>query len=355
MNTTVGKYQAASHWVVKRFGRAIGNYRVMIKLAPVFAAMVVVVTIGTFVIFAVHGSWWLLLALTIVESALLACGIYVLLMAVGIVQRDNEEKTGRLELANTDLKRYSDRMREDMVRAKDAQQNLLPRTQNMPLIGRVEWATWFAPETEVGGDYYDADTLPDGRAAFLLCDVSGHGMAAALTTTLVKGAFLAWMEDNRSIDSFVRLANYNLCRFTPTGSFAVLVVAMYDRGTRTLSYINAGHSPQPVLVPADTSKPPAFLDGPGTMLLGVMNDIEIEISHVKLSAGDSVFFITDGMPEAFNAGGEMFGFDRMLLSLKNHREHGLQEMVNVLAAEVEAHGSDVEAADDRTVLAIRVQ
>lgn len=346
------------HLLVRRFerlGRSVGDHRTMFRAAPICGALAGAAALGTFLVFAVYGNWLLMLALTLVEAAALAAGAYVLLMAVGAIEYDNEEKAYRLQRANVEMRHYADRIHEDLSRAKDAQHNLLPDPARMPLADRVEWASSFAPETEVGGDYYDAAGLPGRRAALLLCDVSGHGMGAALITTLVKSAFLAWTDEGRTIGEFILLANSNLCRFTPEGSFAALVAGEYDAQSRTLHYVNAGHSPQPILVPTDPTRPPKYLDARGAMVLGVMPKIDVHVAAAELSAGDSVVLATDGLAEALNVEGKRFGLDRLLDVLAANRGLGLQEMVDALTAEVSRFAEGVEATDDRTVLALRVR
>jgi len=313
------------------------------------------VTIATFLIFAVHGGWWLLLALTILEAALLAAGIYVLMMTVASVERDNEAKAHSLEGVNDNLRRYTGRIREELAHARRTQHNFLPDLQRMPLPASLEWAAHFAPEAEVGGDYYDAAKLPGNRAAMLLCDVSGHGMGAALIATLVKSAFLAWTDEAKALDDFIRQANSNLCRFTPEGAFAAVIACEYDAREGTLRYVNSGHTPRPVLVPADPARPPVLLSGRGSMILGVLADIQIELATVELAPGDSIFLITDGLTEAMNAGRELLGIDRLLRVIAANRQRGLQEIVDALSAEVDRFAAGVESTDDKTVLAMRVR
>jgi len=360
MNSPPGpsQEQFRIHRLVRRFGRlgaALGNSRFVFRAAPVIGALAAATALGTFLVFAIHGGWWLLLVLTIIEAAILAVGIYLMLVAIAAVEYDNEQKARSVALANEAMHRYADRTHRDLARASKAQRNLLPNPQNMPLPAHVEWAASFAPEAEVGGDYYDAAELPGRRVGVLLCDVSGHGMSAALITTLVKSAFLAWTDEDRPIEEFIRRANDHLCRFTPDGAFAAMIACEYDAASRSLRYVNAGHSPKPVLVPADADRPPQTLDSGGCMILGVLPDIEIEVASAALLPGDSVFFITDGLAEAANADREMFGLARLMEVLAAARAGALWEMVDAMSDHVEHFAAGVEPTDDRTVLAMRVR
>ncbi|MFW6066622.1 MAG: PP2C family protein-serine/threonine phosphatase, partial [Planctomycetota bacterium] len=232
---------------------------------------------------------------------------------------------------------------------------LLPVPNRMPLGDHVEWASHFEPETEVGGDYFDVAALDEHRASVVFADVSGHGMSAALITVIVKMAFLFWVEAGWSLSEFVLCVNRELCRLTPEGSFVVLVAAIYDGKDGCLRFVNAGHSPEPFFLPADTGAPVRVLSQRGSMLLGVRANIEVAEATQPLAPGDAVLFATDGLNEAQNSRGELYGKQRLLRRLVEHRARPLEPLVSAVLDDIDNFTAGIEQTDDRTLLAFRVR
>jgi serine phosphatase RsbU (regulator of sigma subunit) len=341
-------------WIVQWFERRNRNFadhRALFNVAPYYAIVPAAIALGTFVIYTFHASWWVLLVLTVFEALVLAASVYLFFMIVGSVEYDNEEKSYRLRKAYAELRRYADRTREDLALARSVQEKLLPDQEGMPLPGAIEWASLFEPETEVGGDYYDAAELPGGKVAILFADVSGHGMAAALITAILKGAFQTWIDEGDGPAGFVRLANHDLRLFTPEGEFAALVAAVYDHTSRCLTYVNCGHGPEPIRIPGDPREPIAWLSGGRCMVLGVLDDVEIEVTQQQLAPGDTILLATDGLTEAVSAQGVMYRRERMYACLQASRARPLQEMVDGLIGDVRRFSKGIEPTDDRTVLA----
>jgi len=344
------RFSRIVQWYERRH-RHFADHRALFQAAPFYALVPAVVTGGIFTVYALRGGFWLMMALTVVGAAALSAMVYLFFMIVGSVEYDNEEKAFRLRRANRDLQRYADRTRNDLAEARNVQQKLLPDRAHMPLPGQIEWAGSFVPETEVGGDYFDVADLGDGRVAILFADVCGHGMAAALITAILKSAFKCWTEQPGDLADFVRMANRNLCEFTPTGSFAALIAGIYDRSTRRLSYINCGHSPPPVRIPADEARPLTVMDQIGAMILGVLDQIDIAVAEQVLEPGDKVILATDGLVEAMAPTRRMYGPERMNAVLSAHRREPPQTVVDRLVEDVDRFSAGAEQTDDRTVLA----
>ena len=231
---------------------------------------------------------------------------------------------------------------------------LLPDLADMPLPGALEWASSFVPEVEVGGDYYDAVELGDGRAAILLADVCGHGMSAALVTAILKMTFRGWAHGSPTVEEFVREANKNLCRFTPVGNFATLVIAICDSRSREVVYVNCGHWPEPIRAPADTTEPIEGLVGGRTMLLGVQEDVDIQVAQQLLRPGDKILLLTDGLVEAMDIRQTMYDRWRLDQCVEANRAKPIGDLVNSIVADVDDFSRGVPVNDDRTVLAFRL-
>jgi serine phosphatase RsbU (regulator of sigma subunit) len=344
------RFSRVVQWYERRHSH-FADHRALFQAAPFYALAPAAVTVGIFIVYALSGGFWLLLGLTAVGAAALSAMVYLFFMVVGSVEYDNEEKAFRLRQANSDLRRYAERTGNDLAEARNVQRKLLPDHATMPLPGRLEWARSFVPETEVGGDYFDVAAIGDGQVAILFTDVCGHGMAAALITAILKTTFKGWAEKPGDLIGFVRKANRNLCEFTPTGSFAAMIVAVYDPAARRLSYVNCGHAPMPVRIPADPAQPVAYLRELGAMILGVLEEIEISVAEQSLAPGDKVVLATDGLTEAMTPKRRMYGCDRMSDLLTANRHEPLQTVVDRLVEDVDRFSAGAEQTDDRTVLA----
>ena len=347
------RFSRAVKWFERRH-RAFGDHRVLFHSAPYYAGLAAATVPSVFVAYMLGASWWVLLISTVLATAFLAGMVYLFLMTVGSVEYDREEREHHLRLAHDELERYAQRTRADLARAREVQEGLIPDASAMPMQQHIEWASKFIPEVEVGGDYFDAAATEDGEVVVLFADVCGHGMSAALVTAILKTTFQAWLDDGEPIEQLVRRANRNLYEFTPVDSFAVLIVATYDPPSRRLRYVNCGHHPEPILIPASPDAPVESLHQLGGMLLGVVEDVPADAAERVLSAGDRLVFMTDGIIEAMCADGDQYGRARLDECIRSNRHGGLSELVDAILGGVESFTADCPASDDRTILGMRI-
>lgn len=338
----------------KRRRSHLQDHRALFRAAPRYG-LALTVLVGLFFI----GSWLidslsLRIALATVALGVLFGLTYLFFMTVGSVEYDNEEKAYRLERTYRQLHRYTDRVRRDLSRARNVQKKLLPDTEDAPLPDRLEWAWFFDPEAEVGGDYFDLSSDGNGTAEILFTDVSGHGMSSALITAIIKTHWRHRPTLREGMDDFLKGLNRLLCELTPDDSFAAACMAVYDAKTGRLRYINCGHRPEPILVPGDGAHPIRRLSGRPGMLLGVAEEVKLPVHEVPLVPGDKLLFVTDGIIEATDASGGMFGTERLEAFLAEHRAGRLEELVRSLKAAVSGFTGGAEQSDDQTVLAFRV-
>jgi serine phosphatase RsbU (regulator of sigma subunit)/GAF domain-containing protein/CheY-like chemotaxis protein len=165
-------------------------------------------------------------------------------------------------------------------------------------IGRFEVGHYYQSaldESRVGGDFYDVVPLPDGRAAFLLADVSGKGLKAAVYTAMSKYMFRAFLVDDPSPGPLVERLNMALCRYTEPGLFITLFYALLDPTTGDLRYANAGHE-SPIHYMAEHDFP-ILLDTTG-VVLGVDPGAVYVERQTKLNLHDVLLLYTDGVTDA---------------------------------------------------------
>jgi serine phosphatase RsbU (regulator of sigma subunit) len=332
-----------------------GDHRALFQSAPRYGILAAIIALVPLVIYLTNGSRPILLVVSILASLTLFGMVYLFFMIVGSLEYDNEEKAYRLDLANRDLRAYARTIQDDLQRAKSIQEKLLPDRSNMPLPGRVNWATAFFPETAIGGDYFDAIEIEDGKVALMFADVSGHGMSAAFITAILKATFQSWVEDRGSLEELIVQLNGRLYELTPEDSFAAVFAAIYDYNEAEMEYFNGGHSPEPILIPFDASLPCAYLSGAPGMILGVMDEIPIKLGRQRLSPGDRVLLVTDGITEAENMEGKMYGGKRLEELLEKRRETPIRELVAGIVSDVDRFADGAVPDDDRTILAFEIE
>ncbi|GAB6037903.1 hypothetical protein JCM15519_24620 [Fundidesulfovibrio butyratiphilus] len=271
---------------------------------------------------------------------------------VGQLARSFEEMRLALKdyIANlTETTKAKERMESELKIARTIQMSFLPkRFPPFPEIGRFDLHAELEPALEVGGDLFDFFLLADGRLLFLVGDVSGKGVPAALfmavTKTLVKGiaeaestpaAILARVNNELAVDNEALL-------------FVTMFLGLFDFSTGELTYSNAGHNP-PVLVRRGRA---GLLDVPKGIFLGVMDDAPYADMRLTLEPEDSLLVYTDGVNEAMDAQGGFYGNDRLLRVAAGLGGRGARAVGEALMADVRVFAGEAPQADDITVLVL---
>ncbi|MHC4120211.1 MAG: PP2C family protein-serine/threonine phosphatase [Planctomycetota bacterium] len=339
----------------ERKHRNFHDHRALFHAAPRYAILVLAVAIGPTIVYTrVYGDWPQLVISTL-TALLFAALVYVFFMLAGSVEYENEEKDYQLNKAYYGVKTYAQHIKADLRDAQAIQRKFLPDLTDSQLSEHIDWAVSFAPVEEVGGDYYDVQALDDNRIAILFGDVSGHGLAAAFITGILKTTFASWPESQMTLTEFMSLLNSILHKLTPVGSFAAVFVGVYDRSTGELSYVNGGHYPQPLRVPEAEEEPISSVTGGGTLLLGVDLDIRIEPSRLALEPGDVVLFVSDAVVENRNIEGQLYGTERLSDLLQAQRGESVQDLVASIVNDGRAFSKETKQVDDMTVLALQIK
>ena len=331
------------------------DHRAIFQAAPKFALLIALIATIPIFIFAIANSMWLLTAILVIEGLVLFGIMYLLFMIIGSVEYDNEEKAYRLNNAFGRLKSYTDRIIADTRRARIVQEKILPDLSNMPLSDRVDWASCFMPQIEVGGDYFDVQTLNENEVTILFCDVSGHGMAAAFITAILKTTFQNCVDSNVGLIDLIKKLNSALFRLTPEDSFAAVFAATYDASTKRLTYVNAGHHPEPWHMSSRGKDRITSLSDARSMILGIQKDIEIVISNRTLDNGDIILMASDGFIENQNADGQEYGSERFVDLLRQYQTDGVGQLVQIIAEQAKKFCAENEQCDDRTILALQIK
>jgi phosphoserine phosphatase RsbU/P len=242
------------------------------------------------------------------------------------------------------------RMLREMELARQIQLSLLPT--GPPLLPGVRLAGCCVPAAHVGGDYYDYFRRENGMVDMVVADVSGHSIGAALMTSEVRSVLRANVHLFDSSGAI--LAALNDILYEDLNRAGLLITSFYlkyDVATRTLTYSNAGHVP-PLLLSGSRGEC-LDLDAEG-LILGIRKGVAFEEKRLVLEAGDLLLLYTDGISEAQDASGEMFGRDRLSGILKARREEEPDEIIDAVLREVTAFAGGQNLEDDVTMIVMKV-
>src|SRR5438874_504913 len=241
--------------------------------------------------------------------------------------------------------RERQRLEQEINIARDIQQALLPRnfpdTPNFCVTG-VNF-----PCLSVGGDYFDVFRVSDGRTAFVIADVSGKGLGAAILTTMLQGA-LSGMTLGTDPARVFNHVNRFLCEHSEVGRYATVFFGLLDNDGH-LEFINAGH-PSPILIRRGAAEE-AFTEG--SYPVGLVPEAQYTAACLKLEPGDTLVLFTDGVTEAMDPEEQLFGVPRLRQVLTGQMQCPLEQLQKCVLEAVENFTRGARQADDLTLLIVR--
>jgi phosphoserine phosphatase RsbU/P len=236
----------------------------------------------------------------------------------------------------------------ELAAAEEIQQSLLPR--HMPTLKGVELDVVWRPAGPVSGDYFDVIQFDERRAALCVGDVMGKGMPAALVMSNLQALVKAFATAAAPPQRLCEQINRAVCGNLPEGKYITFFYGLFETASRRFVYANAGHNP-PLLARRDGRT--ARLSE-GGIVLGLFPENRYEQGGVKLRSGDRLLCFTDGITEAANEADELFGEERLLQLLVEHRRQSASELSEtILAAVADFSGGSFQ--DDVTLMALAVE
>jgi sigma-B regulation protein RsbU (phosphoserine phosphatase) len=246
------------------------------------------------------------------------------------------------------------RMERDLEMARKVQLRLMP--PNPPKLERAEFAARFYAARSIGGDVYDFLDYGPGRVAVALGDVSGKAAPAALYAALVSGILRSLATQHLSPAALLAALNDQLQERKLDSQYVTMLIAIWDDSNQTVQIANAG-SVQPLFVSMTSSGSRTSVDVKTIQAegfpLGLFPDVEYEEFTLSTRAGDLIVFFSDGIPDAVNAAGEMFGTERLAKVLKSMRVPTAASTVQTIVDSVSRFQSGTEHFDDETVVVLR--
>jgi len=232
--------------------------------------------------------------------------------------------------------------------AAGIQQSLIPH--RLPSGKFYEMGSVYRPHFAVGGDYYDVIEFPDGKVTFCIADITGKGVAAALLMANFQANFNALVPRTNNLEEIVREMNAAVYRVTEGDRFITLFIGQYNPTSRTLEYVNAGHTPPVVINDQRVSRLRS-----GSTILGWLPELPfLEIGSIELEPETLLFTYTDGLTDVCNSKGEDFSDGLLSDFLLRHLSKPINEINSLLIQHIERFKGDAPYPDDITVLSCRI-
>jgi sigma-B regulation protein RsbU (phosphoserine phosphatase) len=239
------------------------------------------------------------------------------------------------------------RLERDLAMAREVQLRLLPPAK--PQHQRAEFSARFIPARTIGGDLYDFISYDANRSAVALGDVSGKAAPAALYAALVSGIMRSSANQLLSPSELLETLNDALQERKLDSQYVAMLYALWNDDNRTLQIANAG-AVQPLFCRSGEVETVHAEGFP----LGMFPNVKYEEFSLATQPGDSLIFFSDGIVDAQNADGDMFGDDRLKAVVKKYSQKTASKIADAILAEVSKFQAGKERFDDETVVVLRV-
>lgn len=274
--------------------------------------------------------------------------------------RTNEEFASLSDDINqtvSTLKRYiaeaAARIDKELEFAKEIQYSALPSVFP-PYPNRKDFEIYAHMITakEVGGDFYDFYMLGDSTLAFMIADVSGKGIPAAMFMMQAKTIIKDLAESGLELSEVFATANKKLCENNDAGMFVTAWMGILDLKTGLLKFVNAGHNP-PLIRQADGEF--AYLKARSGMVLAGMDGIKYRQNELQLTPGDQIFLYTDGVTEATDKNNQLYGEERLLETVNRNIVMDTRKLCEAVKSDVDQFVGEAPQFDDITMLSVEIQ
>ena len=243
------------------------------------------------------------------------------------------------------------RIAEQMRLAGVIQRRMIP--EKAPLIPGLDIAGIYIPCFDVGGDFYDFLPLSEDQIVIAIADVMGKGIPAAIMMSLFRGAVQAYTDTDccsEAIESIIAKLNKMACSQCRNGEFVSLFYAIIDVKNRTVTYCNCGHEPTVLIRNGQITN----LEK-GGLVLGVQADADYEIQTVRLKQGDCLLFYTDGLIDAVNFDGQLWGRQKLLNTAKKYAPGSAEQVIKNIIRYRRRFVGLANQTDDTSIIVVKVE
>jgi len=240
-------------------------------------------------------------------------------------------------------------IQQDLQTAHEIQQAILPKVFP-PFPNRHDFDIYAAmiAAREVGGDFFDFFMIDNDRLGFVIGDVSGKGVPAAIFMAVSRTLIRATGLKAIPAAECMHYVNNLLCNESVSCMFVTVFYGILNTMTGELEYVNAGHNPPYLLTGNGLKK----VEMTGGTILGCIEDFQYKSRKIMLAPGDRLFLYTDGVTEAFTKHNEAYGDERLERFLEQYQGFSIEELVKGVLTEVNEHSFGVPQSDDITLLSI---
>ena len=265
-----------------------------------------------------------------------------------------DELSDYINMTVDTLKRYiadaAARIDAELSFAKTIQHSALPSVfPPYPNRGEFDISASMFTAKMVGGDFYDFYFVDDDTLAFLVADVSGKGIPAAMFMMQSKTLLKSYAEAGMRMEEVFTCANDKLCEANEVGMFVTVWMGCLNVKTGMLSFVNAGHNP-PLIKRADGSF--EYLKVRSGLVMAAMDGVRYRSYELQLQPGDRIYLYTDGVTEAANAQNELYGESRLRDVLNRNADKPTAEICKIVKADIDAFVGEADQSDDITMLCI---
>jgi sigma-B regulation protein RsbU (phosphoserine phosphatase) len=266
------------------------------------------------------------------------------IVSIGIDITRQKELERELSIANK-------RMGDELNIGRQIQMSMIPLTfPRFPEHKDLDVWAFIRPAREVGGDFYDFFFINERLFAFVVADVSGKGVPAALLMAVAKTLLKSNSQDTQSTAKIVQRTNNELSLNNKDCMFITAFFGIIDTKTGELTYTNAGHNPPYLMSPNGAVESLTEIHGP---MIGVMEGTTYDQTERTLGVDDKLVLYTDGVTEAFNPDGELFGEERLSEFLTRSEKLGTKYLVDALVRDIDEFAGEEEQSDDITLFCLR--
>lgn len=284
---------------------------------------------------------------------------------IKLIPRKSKDELGKLAESflhmEASLKKYikeltettaaKEKVESELKVARDIQMGILPKIFP-PFPDRPEFDIYavIEPAKDVGGDFYDFFFIDDDLFCFVIGDVSGKGVPAALFMAVTKTLIKAVSIKGLTPDKIINRVNNDLSQNNESCMFVTIFFGMIDLKTGEVSYVNCGHNP-PLFI--YQNKEAVYMEITGGMIVGAIEEAEFKLERNRLKPGDTLFMYTDGVTEAMNKGDELFSDERLQVEVGKILDKPIEEKVSNIMEKVHEFAEGAPQSDDITILALQ--
>jgi len=257
-----------------------------------------------------------------------------------------EKELARLIQNERNTAAERERIQSELRIAAEIQQGALPKNLHIPNEA-ASIKAHMIPAREIGGDLYDYFMVNAHTLIFSLGDVSGKGVPAALFMFATQHALRSLAMQDMPLNTVMEKLNNTLAANNTSAMYVTIVVGRYDLRTKELQYVFAGHQPPFLKRAGQTIKP---LEGSANLPVGNISDIEFETHKIQLAIEDRLIIFTDGITEACDDQGTLYGIERLASLLQKNEENSCENLLETLFSSVTDFSQGCEMHDDITAL-----